>query len=85
MDLYRLTRGVSLAAREGKNTAGKLALPWKRRLSVTARRAMVRQAHDALRTYLRDDPQDSTGDDLEMNDLLSLTQSLGLQHWLANA
>ena len=51
-------KGVKLATKEGKNIAGTFATQCKRRLSITARKAMMGQAHHALRTYLRDDLQD---------------------------
>ena len=56
-------KGVKLATREEKNVVGTLATQWKRRLSITARKAMMIQAHHALRTYLRDDLQDYVEED----------------------
>ena len=38
-------KGVTLATKEGKNIGGAFANQWKRRLSITARKAMMRQAH----------------------------------------
>ena len=48
-------KGVALATREGRNNDGSFAALWKRRLSITARTAMMCQAHYALRKYLGDD------------------------------
>ena len=45
-------KGASLATKEGTNTAGKFATLWKRRLSITARRAMMSLPHHAMRTCL---------------------------------
>ena len=45
---------VALATKEGRNANGHFANRWKRRISLAARRAIIYQAHYALRKHLRD-------------------------------
>ena len=45
---------VALATKEGRNANGHFANRWKRRVSLAARRAIIYQAHYALRKHLRD-------------------------------
>ena len=47
-----------LAKKEGRNANGHFANRWKRRISLAARRAMIYQAHYALRKYFREDHPD---------------------------
>ena len=46
-----LKKGVILATRGGRRIDGSFAALWKRRLSITARTAMMCQAHSALRKH----------------------------------
>ena len=64
----------ALATKEGTNANGHFANRWKRRISLAARRAMIYQAHDALRQYMREDhpDYDELSDDnqeFQMNDI----------------
>ena len=62
-------KGIKLANKERKNTTGAFAARWKRRLSITAKKAMMSLlAHHALRTCLRDELEDYVDEDT-MSDL----------------
>ena len=48
------TNYLALATKEGRNANGHFANRWKRHISLAARRAIIYQAHYALRKHLRD-------------------------------
>ena len=47
-------RHVPITYKQGRNANGHFANRWKRRISLAARRAIIYQAHYALRKHLRD-------------------------------
>ena len=65
---------VPLATKEGRNANDHFAHRWKRRISLAARRAMIYQAHYALRKYLLEnhpgyDELSDDDQDIQMNDI----------------
>ena len=65
---------MAVALATVRNANGHFANRWKRRISLAARRAMIYQAHYALRKHLREEhpDYDELSDDdqeIQMNDL----------------